>query len=154
MPNLLQSANFNIECDCKKLWANEVFDDVLADRHRTRCYFKTWVTYGCLKQILTWSHSNMLAIKWFTAKKSVGLNDDEPRPIPKDSAHLMIRKVDEAYIAFIQSRSNANAYVDLLEYTLKSKLSQVQHLTRTLRGVLFQSVSPYFSFYPGLYCCI
>ena len=51
----------------------------------------------------------MLAIKGFTAKKSVVLNDDEPRPepIPKDFAQLMIRKFDEAYIEFIQSRSDA-----------------------------------------------
>ena len=42
----------------------------------------------------------MLAIKGFMAKKSVVLNDDEPRPvpIPKDFAHLMIYKTDEAYI--------------------------------------------------------
>ena len=46
----------------------------------------------------------MLVIKGFTEKKSVVLNDDEPRPvpIPKDFAHLMIRKIDEAYIEFIQ----------------------------------------------------
>ena len=51
----------------------------------------------------------MLAIKWFTAKKSVVLNDDEPRPvpIPKDFAHLTIRKIDKAYIEFIYSRSGA-----------------------------------------------
>ena len=42
----------------------------------------------------------MLAIKEFTAKKSVILNDDEPRPvpIPKYFAHLIIRKIDEAYL--------------------------------------------------------
>ena len=85
------------------MWTDEVFEDVLADRHRTRYEFKTRVTYGCLKQILSWSHSKMLAIKGFMAKKSVILNDDEPRPvpIPKDFAHLMIRKIDEAYIEFI-----------------------------------------------------
>ena len=83
----------------------------------------------------------MLAIKGFTAKTSVVLNDDEPRPvpIPKDFAHLMIRKIDEAYIEFIQSRSDANAHVEMSEYTLKSKLSQLKHLNRTLRGVIFQS---------------
>ena len=84
------------------------------------------VTYDCLKQILSWSHSKMLAINWFTAKKSVVLNDDEPRPvsIPKDFAHLMIRKIYEAYIEFIQSRSDANAHVEMSEYALKSKLPQ------------------------------
>ena len=81
----------------------------------------------------------MLAIKGFTAKKSVVLNDDEPRPgpIPKDFAHLMIRKIDEAYIEFIQSRSDA--LVKMSEYKLKSKLPQVKHLNRTLRYVIFQS---------------
>ena len=70
MSNLLQNTNFNIECDCTKLWTDEVFDDVLADKHRTRYQFKTTVTKnGCLKQILSWSHSKMLAIKGFTAKK-------------------------------------------------------------------------------------
>ena len=102
MSNLIQNANFNIECDCTKLWIYELFEDVLADRDRTRYEFKTRVTYSCLKQILSWSHSKMLAMKGFTAKKSV-LNDDEPRPVPmpKDLAHLMIRKIDEAYIEFI-----------------------------------------------------
>ena len=63
------------------------------------------VTYGCLKQILSWSHSKMLAIKGFTGKKSVVLNDDEPKPvpIPKALTHLMICKIDEAYIESIQS---------------------------------------------------
>ena len=81
----------------------------------------------------------MLAIKGFTAKKFVVLNDDEPRPvpIPKDFAHLMIRKIDEAYIEFIQSRSDA--FVEMSEYALKSKLPQVKHLNRTLRCVIFQS---------------
>ena len=97
--------------------------------------------YVCLKQILSWSHSKMLAIKWFTVKNLVVLNDDEPRPVPIhiDFAHLMIRKIDEAYIEFIQSRSDANAHVEMSEYTLKSKLPQVKHLNRTLRGVIFQS---------------
>ena len=127
MSNLLQKVNFNIECDCAKLWTDEVFEDVLAARHRTRYEFKTRVTYDCLKQILSWSHSKMLAIKRFTAKKSVVLNDDEPRlvPIPKDFPHLMIRKIDEAYIGFIQSRSDA--LVEMSEYTLKSNLPQVKH---------------------------
>ena len=42
----------------------------------------------------------MLTIKGFTAKKSVVLNDDEPRSvsISKDFVHLIIRKSDEAYI--------------------------------------------------------
>ena len=95
--------------------------------------------YGCLKQIISWSHSKMLAIKGFTAKKSVVLNDDEPRPvpIPKDFTHLMIRTIDEAYIEFIQCRSDA--LVEMSEYTLKSKLPQVKHLNRTLRCVIFQS---------------
>ena len=82
------------------------------------------------------------------AKKSVCLNNDEPRPvpIPKDFAHLMIRKIDESYIEFIQSRSDANAHVELSEYTLKFKLPQVKHLNRTLRDVIFQSISLYVSF--------
>ena len=77
-----------------------LFEDVLVDRHRTTYKFKTRITYGCLKQILSWSHSKKLAIKGFTAKMSVVLKDDEPRPvpIPKDFAHLMIRKIDKAYI--------------------------------------------------------
>ena len=81
----------------------------------------------------------MLAIKGFTAKKPVVLNDDEPRPvpIPKDFAHLMIRKIDEAYIEFIQSRRDA--LVEMSEYTLKSKLPKVKYLKRTLRCVIFQS---------------
>ena len=100
MSNVLKNANFNIECDCTRLWTDEVF--VLADRHRTRYEIETRVMYGCLKQILSWSHSKMLTIKGFTAKKSVVLNDEEPRPIPisKVFAHLMIRKIDEAYIEF------------------------------------------------------
>ena len=82
----------------------------------------------------------MLEIKGFTAKKSVVLNDEpEPVPIPKDFTHLMICKIDEAYTEFIQSRSDANAHVEMSEYTLKSKLPQVKHLNRTLRGVKFQS---------------
>ena len=58
----------------------------------------------------------MLAIKGF-AENSVVLVDDEPRPvpIPKDFAHLMIRKIDEAYIEFFQSRSDANALVEMSE---------------------------------------
>ena len=80
----------------------------------------------------------MLAIKGFTAKKSVVLNDDELRPvrIPQDFAHLMICKIDEAYIEFIQNRSDA--LVEMSEYTLKSKLLQVKHLNRTLRCVILQ----------------
>ena len=80
----------------------------------------------------------MLAIKGFTAKKSV-VNDDEPRPvpIPKDFAHLMIWKIHEAYIEFIESRSDA--LVEMSEYTLKFKLPQVKHLNRTLRCVIFQT---------------
>ena len=49
----------------------------------------------------------------------------------------MIRKIDEAYIELIQSRSNA--LVEISEYTLKSKFPQVKHLNRTLRCVIFQS---------------
>ena len=62
--------------------------------------------------------------------------NDEPRPvpIPKDFAHLMIRKIDEAYI---QSRSDA--LVEMSEYTLKSKVPQVKYLNRTLRYVIFQN---------------
>ena len=84
----------------------------------------------------------MLAIKGFTAKKSVVLNDDEPRrvPIPKDFAHLMIRKIDEAYVEFIQSRSDT--LVEMSEYTLKSKLPQVKHLNRTLRCVILNCLLP------------
>ena len=51
----------------------------------------------------------------------------------------MIRKIDKAYIEFIQSRSDANVHVEMSEYTLKFKLLQVKHLNRTLRDVLFQS---------------
>ena len=67
----------------------------------------------------------MQRIKGFTAKKSVVLNDDEPRPvpIPKDFTHLMICKIDEAYIDLIQSWSDT--LVEISEYTLKSKLPQV-----------------------------
>ena len=36
----------------------------------------------------------------------------------------MIRKIDEAYIEFIQSRSDA--LVEMSEYTLKSELPQVK----------------------------
>ena len=70
---------------------------------------------------------------------SVILNDDEPRPvpIPKDFAHLMICKIYDAYIEFIQCRSDA--LVKMSEYTLKSKLPQVKYLNRTLRCVIFQS---------------
>ena len=84
----------------------------------------------------------MLAIKGFTAKKSVVLNDDEPRPvpIPKDFAHLMIRKIDEAYIEFMQCRSDA--LVEMSEYTLKFKLPQVTHLNRILRYVIFNCSLP------------
>ena len=82
MSNLLQNANFNIEYDCTKLWTDEVFEDVLADWHRTRYEFKTRVTYGCLKQIHSWSRSKMLAIKGCTAKTSVILNYNEPRLVP------------------------------------------------------------------------
>ena len=61
----------------------------------------------------------MLAIKGFTAKKPVILNDNElrPVPIPTDFAHLMIRKIDEAYIEFIQSskstRRNVRIYIKI-----------------------------------------
>ena len=72
MSNLLQNANFNIECDCTKLWTDEVFEDVLADRYRTRYEFKSMVTNDCLKQILSWSHSKMLAINRVYAKKVGG----------------------------------------------------------------------------------
>ena len=103
-----------------------MFEDVLADRHRTRYELKPRVTYDCLKQILSWSHSKMLAIKGL--KKSVVLNEDEPRPvpIPIDCLRVMIRKIDEAYIELIRSRSYA--LVEMSEYTLKSKLQQVKHL--------------------------
>ena len=43
MSTLLLSVNFNIDCDCTKLFTYEVFDDILADRHRTRCELKTYV---------------------------------------------------------------------------------------------------------------
>ena len=119
------------------MWIDEVFEDVLAHRQQTRYEFKTRVTYGCLKQILSWPHSKKFAIEVFRAKKSVVLNDDEPRPVPtpKDFAHLMIRKIDEAYIEFILSRSDA--LVEMSEYTLELKLPQVKHLNRTLRCVIF-----------------
>ena len=56
----------------------------------------------------------MLAIKGFTIIMSVVLKDDVPRhlPMPKDLAHLTIRKIDEAYIEFIQNGSDANAHVE------------------------------------------
>ena len=56
----------------------------------------------------------MLAIKGFTVIMSVVLKDDVPRhlPMPKDLAHLTIRKIDEAYIEFIQNESDANAHVE------------------------------------------
>ena len=78
-------------------------------------------------------------MKGFTAKKSVVLNDDEPRPvpIPKDFAHLTKCKIYESYIEFIQCRSDA--LVEMSEYTLKSKLLQVKQLNKTLRCVIFQS---------------
>ena len=43
-----------------------------------------------------------IPIKGFTAKKSVVLNNDEPRPvpIPKDFAHLMIRKIDQVCLTY------------------------------------------------------
>ena len=34
MSNLLQNVNFDIECDCTKLWTDEMFEDVLADIER------------------------------------------------------------------------------------------------------------------------
>ena len=138
MSNLFQNAKFNIECDCTRLWTDEMFEDVIADGHRTKYELKTRVTYDCLKIILSWSHSKMLVIKWF--KTSVVLNDDEPRPVPilKDCLHLMIRKIDEASIVLIQSR--CYALVEMSEYTLKLKLQQVKHLNRTLRCVIFQSL--------------
>ena len=68
MSNLLQNANFNIECDFTKLWTDEVFEDVLTDRHRTRYEFKSRVTYSCLKQILSWSHNKVQAIKGLPQK--------------------------------------------------------------------------------------
>ena len=82
----------------------------------------------------------MLAIKGFTAKNVVILNDDEPRPVQihKDFAHLMIHKTDEAYTEFIQSRSDANTHVEVSEYTLKFKLPKVKHVSRTSRCVIFQ----------------
>ena len=94
------------------------------------------VTNGCLKQILSWSHSQILAIKGFTAKKSLVLNDDEPRPvpIPKNSAHLMIQKLMRLTLTSsessessesIQSRSDANAHIEVSEYTLKSKFPEI-----------------------------
>ena len=69
-----------------------------------------------------------IPIKGFTAKKSVVLNDDEPRPVPitKDFAHLLICKVYKAYIESIQRKSDA--LVEMSEYTLKSKLPQVKYL--------------------------
>ena len=69
----------------------------------------------------------MLAINGFTAKKSVVLNDDEPRPVPitTDFAHLMIRKIYATYIEFIQSRSDANAHFEVSEYTLNCQKSNI-----------------------------
>ena len=54
-----------------------------------------------------------IPIKGFTAKKSVVLNDDEPRPvpIPKDFAHLMIRKIDEVCFNIFLTQVSAFAYL-------------------------------------------
>ena len=50
-----------------------------------------------------------------------------PVPIPKDFAHLTICKIDEAYIEFIQSRSDANAHVDVSIY-IKVQIARSQTL--------------------------
>ena len=68
MSNLSQNANFIIECECTKLSTDELYADVIADRHRTRDEFKIRIKYGCLKHILSWLHSKILAIKGFTEK--------------------------------------------------------------------------------------
>ena len=95
--------------------------------------------------VRSWQIIN-IPIKGFTAKKSVVLNDDESRPVPITKiifAHLLICKIYEAYIEFIQCRSDA--LVEMSEYTLKSKLSQVKYLIE-LYDVL------YFVHFLNVYC--
>ena len=59
-------------------------------------------------------------IKGFTAKKSVVLNDDEPRlvPIPKDCAHLLIRKSDEVCFDIFLTQVSAFAYLIVIYNSL------------------------------------
>ena len=61
-----------------------------------------------------------IPIKWFMAKKSVVLNDDEPRPvpIPKDFAHLMIRKIDEVCFNIFLTQVSAFAYLIVIYNSL------------------------------------
>ena len=56
---------------------------------------------------------NIPVKKTSPAKKSVVLNDDEPRPvpIPKDFAHLMIRKIDEVCFSMFLTQVSAFAYL-------------------------------------------
>ena len=61
-----------------------------------------------------------IPIKGFTAKKSIVLNDDEPRPvpIPKDFVHLMIRKIDEACFNIFLTQVSAFAYLIVIYNSL------------------------------------
>ena len=54
-----------------------------------------------------------IPIKEFTAKKTVILNDDEPKPVsvPKDFSHLMIRKIDEACFNIFLTQVSAFSYL-------------------------------------------
>ena len=54
------------------------------------------------------------------AKKSVVLNDDEPRSvqIPKDFTHLMIRKIDDACFNIFLTQVNAFAYLIVIYNSL------------------------------------
>ena len=58
--------------------------------------------------------------KGFTAKKSVVLNDDEPRPvpIPKDFAHLMICKIDKVCFNIFLTQVSAFAYLIVIYNSL------------------------------------
>ena len=68
----------------------------------------------CSSQIIS------IPIKGFTAKKSVALNDDEPRHVPilKDFAHLMIRKIDEACFNIFLTQVSAFAYLIVIYNSL------------------------------------
>ena len=61
-----------------------------------------------------------ILINRFTAKKSVVLNADEPRPVPisKDFAHLMIRKIDEVCFSIFLTQVSAFAYLIVIYNSL------------------------------------
>ena len=85
-----------------------------------------------------------IPINGFTAKKSVVLNDDEPRsvPIPKDFAHLMLRKIDAACFNISDSGECFCTSDCHLQFTILYFIS----------SVVAYCVSPYASFYVGLSC--